>query len=74
MDVIVGLNVGADDYVAKPFRLAELVARIRARLRVVDHAAIARPTGPLIGAGINSTPMPDAASSPTTTTGARRSS
>jgi len=36
MDVIVGLNAGADDYVAKPFRLAELVARIRARLRVAD--------------------------------------
>jgi DNA-binding response OmpR family regulator len=35
MDVIVGLNAGADDYVPKPFRLAELVARIRARLRVV---------------------------------------
>ena len=36
VDVIVGLNAGADDYVAKPFRLAELVARIRARLRIVD--------------------------------------
>lgn len=34
MDVIVGLSAGADDYVAKPFRLAELVARIKARLRV----------------------------------------
>jgi len=52
MDVIVGLNAGADDYVAKPFRLAELVARIRARLRVVDHSATARATGPLSGAGI----------------------
>ena len=39
MDVIVGLNAGADDYVAKPFRLAELVARIRARLRVADATA-----------------------------------
>jgi DNA-binding response OmpR family regulator len=52
MDVIVGLNAGADDYVAKPFRLAELVARIRARLRVIEHATTARPTGQLVGAGI----------------------
>lgn len=50
MDVIVGLNAGADDYVAKPFRLAELVARIRARLRVAEHTAHA-PTI-LEGAGI----------------------
>jgi DNA-binding response OmpR family regulator len=33
VDVVVGLGVGADDYVTKPFRVAELVARIRARLR-----------------------------------------
>ncbi len=52
MDVIVGLNAGADDYVAKPFRLAELVARIRARLRVIEHSASFRQTGPLTGAGI----------------------
>jgi DNA-binding response OmpR family regulator len=38
MDVIVGLGAGADDYVPKPFRLAELVARIRARLRVATAA------------------------------------
>ena len=52
MDVIVGLNAGADDYVAKPFRLAELVARIRARLRIVEHSTAAAPTGRLSGAGI----------------------
>ncbi len=52
MDVIVGLNAGADDYVAKPFRLAELVARIRARLRLVEHSTASRTNGPLIGAGI----------------------
>jgi len=52
MDVIVGLNAGADDYVAKPFRLAELVARIRARLRIVEHSATAPPAGRLSGAGI----------------------
>ncbi len=32
-DVILGLNLGADDYIIKPFRLEELVARIRAFLR-----------------------------------------
>lgn len=52
MDVIVGLNAGADDYVAKPFRLAELVARIRARLRIVEHHAPAARSERLEGAGI----------------------
>ena len=33
VDFVVGLDAGADDYVAKPFRLAELLARIRALLR-----------------------------------------
>ena len=33
IDTVVGLEVGADDYVTKPFRLRELVARIRAALR-----------------------------------------
>jgi DNA-binding response OmpR family regulator len=32
-DIIAGLDGGADDYLAKPFRLAELLARVRARLR-----------------------------------------
>jgi two-component system response regulator RegX3 len=33
IDTVVGLEVGADDYVTKPYRLRELVARIRAQLR-----------------------------------------
>ncbi|WP_127573817.1 response regulator transcription factor [Georgenia faecalis] len=37
-DVLVGLAVGADDYVTKPFRVREVVARIRALLRRVERA------------------------------------
>ncbi len=33
MDIVKGLNLGADDYVTKPFKLEELMARINARLR-----------------------------------------
>jgi DNA-binding response OmpR family regulator len=32
-DIVLGLNLGADDYVTKPFRIAELVARVNAFLR-----------------------------------------
>ena len=32
-DIILGLNLGADDYVGKPFRIAELIARVNAFLR-----------------------------------------
>ncbi|CAN5595666.1 response regulator transcription factor [soil metagenome] len=33
LDAVLGLDAGADDYVTKPFRLAELLARVRANLR-----------------------------------------
>jgi DNA-binding response OmpR family regulator len=37
-DVIRGLDAGANDYIAKPFRLPELLARVRAQLRVFDNS------------------------------------
>jgi DNA-binding response OmpR family regulator len=36
-DIVIGLDAGADDYVTKPFRLAELLARLRAHLRRQDR-------------------------------------
>src|SRR2546423_15106511 len=38
-DLLVGLAVGADDYLTKPFSMRELAARLHALLRRVDRAA-----------------------------------
>lgn len=53
IDTVVGLEVGADDYVSKPFRLRELVARMRAVMRrstrvdLIESSADAIEVGPV---------------------------
>ena len=39
VDKIVGLELGADDYVIKPFKARELIARVRAVLRLIHRCA-----------------------------------
>jgi DNA-binding response OmpR family regulator len=48
MDRIVGLELGADDYVVKPFSGPEVIARIRAVLRRTNRSAPTTPAEPAV--------------------------
>jgi DNA-binding response OmpR family regulator len=48
LDVVVGLDAGAVDYITKPFRLAELLARLRAQLRRPAVHVDRTEVGPLV--------------------------
>jgi len=56
IDTVVGLEVGADDYVAKPYRLRELVSRMRAVLRRTPRGEWSSDSTGLVPPG----PTPDA--------------
>ena len=59
VDKVVGLEVGADDYVTKPFDLRELLARIKAVLRrVMPGDAVVPRAHPSTALGANATPPP----------------
>src|SRR5205823_857261 len=51
IDKVVGLEVGADDYLTKPFSMHELLARVKAQLRRADMGAATRETPLQLEAG-----------------------
>jgi two-component system response regulator RegX3 len=55
-DKVAGLELGADDYITKPFSVRELVSRVRAHLRRADMTPAARPPQRLSGGPVEVDP------------------
>lgn len=53
LDRVVGLEVGADDYIAKPFELRELLARVKSVLRRYGRGEPAAPTSAVVAPAVN---------------------
>jgi DNA-binding response OmpR family regulator len=51
IDKVVGLEVGADDYLTKPFSMHELLARVKAQLRRADMGSAPREAGEMVASG-----------------------
>lgn len=49
-DTVMGLNIGADDYITKPFKISEMIARVNAVLRRTQIARRAREAAPAAAA------------------------
>ena len=55
-DVLIGLGIGADDYVTKPFSMRQVVARVKALLRRVERAAEASAGDTVLAGGLEIDP------------------
>ena len=73
-DTVSALEGGADDYMPKPFRFAELLARVRVRLRQADAAAAAVRDDVLVAGGVRLDLRTRRATAPAATSSCRRAS